>query len=118
MIMFANRTILFILIISWLLVSPSAVLAESGRSATYSPPFELYGVVKEVGSDALEVFIPHINKQITIFVSPGTKIINRIDKQASPSLNEINVEDLIVIKGIVDKESFYSREISYIPEGK
>jgi hypothetical protein len=111
-----NIAIMVVIIVAGMLVlNQGAVFAGPARIAAYSPPFEIYGIVKEVKPDCLEVFIPHINKQITVMVSPGTSIINRIDKHTPRILSAINVEDLVVIKGIVDKESFFSKEISYLP---
>lgn len=81
----------------------------------YNPPFELYGIVKEIGEDYLEVYAPYINKEITVKVLADASIIDRVDRESSPRyLGDIKVKDLVVIKGVLGKNSFLGKEISYL----
>ncbi len=103
---------LFCLIAYVLLLEP--VVADQGKS-DYDPPFEIYGVVKQVENGQLMVFIPYIDKQLTVVVSPKTVVLDRLDKHSAVHrLEEIKVEDLVIIKGILEDDCFLSEEISFL----
>ena len=97
-----------------LFISISAIASAE----EYNPPFQISGIVKNVTEDSLEVYLPYINKQVTVVVLPETKIVSRIDENAAQSLKAIAIEDLVVIKGVLQGESFCSKDISYLPSSK
>ncbi len=102
-------------IISFILLS-SVICTTKAVCAEYNPPFELSGVVVSVSDDSIEVHMPYINKQVSVKVAPDAKISNRLkEKGIVCSLSEISAQDLVVIKGIVQKETFLSTEISFLP---
>lgn len=90
-----------------------------GAEETYDPPFQISGIVKSITEDSVEVYLPYINKQVTVLVSSDTIIVNRMNAEAgSQSLSVITLEDLVVIKGVLQGESFCSRNISFLPSSK
>ena len=87
----------------------------AGAEQEYDPPFQISGIVKSISEDSLEVYLPYINKQVTVVVSVDTQIVNRVKPEAErQSLSAIDIEDLVVIKGVLQGESFCSRNISYL----
>jgi len=115
--MIRNYFIIAVLIV--VMLSVFNTLAGAGSDVPYEAPFEIYGVVKEVTPDGLDAFIPHINKQISVIVSSTTSIVDRMDKHAQPRLlSAINVDDLVVINGVVEKDAFSCRRISYLSMSK
>ncbi|MFH1460375.1 MAG: hypothetical protein ABIG64_08435 [Candidatus Omnitrophota bacterium] len=81
----------------------------------YNPPFELYGEVKTVSSDSLEIYVPHINKQITVMIMSQTLIISRMDEKKIPQkITAIEENDLVQVNGVIKKDSFYCTKISYL----
>ncbi|MCG2710878.1 MAG: hypothetical protein L6416_00875 [Candidatus Omnitrophica bacterium] len=85
----------------------------------YAPPFQISGIVKSLTEDTLEVYLPYINKQVTVLVPSDTVIVNRMNSEdESQSLSAIAVEDLVVIKGVLREESFCSKNISFLPSSK
>lgn len=99
--------VLFLLIV----LSVCCVQAEE-----YAPPFELSGIVKDVGQNDLNVYLPHINKEVLVTVLPKVQIINRMDKtNKSYTLQSIKIDDLVVVNGILQNDLFLSQEISYLP---
>ncbi len=84
----------------------------------YDPPFQISGIVKNITEDSIEVYLPYINKQVTVVVSPDTVIVNRINSEAEQDLSAITAEDLVVIKGVLQGESFCSKNISFLPSSK
>jgi len=103
------------LIISIILLF-SAICIPDALCADYNPPFELSGVVVSINADSIEVHMPYINKQVNVQVAANTKISNRLKaKDIFCKLSEITAEDLVVIKGVVQKEIFLGTEISFLP---
>ncbi len=95
------------------------IAARAGAEQEYDPPFQISGIVKNITEDSVEVYLPYINKQVTVLVPPDTVIINRMKSEGkSQSLNAIAVEDLVVIKGVLQGESFCSKNISYLPSSQ
>jgi hypothetical protein len=95
------------------------IAALSNAEEDYDPPFQITGIVKVVNEDSLEVYLPYINKKVTVLVSEDAQIINRIKTEdKSQTLSAIAAEDLIVIKGVLKGESFYGKKISYLPSSK
>ena len=93
------------------------VMAFAGQE--YDPPFQISGVVKNITEDSVEVYLPYINKQVTVLVSPDTVIVNRMKPEGDMlGLSAITVEDLVVIKGVLQGESFCSKNISFLPSSK
>jgi len=89
--------------------------AFSQQNAGYSPDFEIYGIVKQVMGNSFEIYAPAIDKQIKVQVSSNTLILDKMDKIGKEhKFSEIKKEDLVVIKGILKKEIFLSREISFL----
>ena len=94
-----------------------AAMASSGQE--YDPPFQISGVVKNITEDSVEVYLPYINKQVTVLVPTDTVIINRMHSEdGSQSLSAIAIEDLVVIKGVLQGESFCSKNISFLSSSK
>ena len=88
-------------------------LAMAGEG--YDPPFEMCGIVKNVGKDYLDVHVQHINKQMRVKVLPDTLILDRMDKENNPqTLAQIKSEDLVIIQGVVKVDNFCSKEISFL----
>jgi len=103
-------------IIIGLFIMFSCLYASNALAADYNPPFELSGIVMSVSEDSIEVHMPYINKQVLVKVVPQTVISNRLkEKNAVCKISEITVQDLVVIKGVVQKEIFLSSEISFLP---
>ncbi|MBU1044365.1 MAG: hypothetical protein KJ915_08240 [Candidatus Omnitrophica bacterium] len=103
-------------IIIGLFVVLSWFYASNVLAADYNPPFELSGIVMTVSEDSIEVHLPYINKQVLVKVAPHTIISNRLkEKNIVCKISEITAQDLVVIKGVVQKEIFLSTEISFVP---
>ncbi len=95
------------------------ITAMAGAEQEYDPPFQISGIVKKINEDSVEVYLPYINKQVTVLVPPDTVILNRMNLDGvSQSLSAVAVEDLVVIKGVLRGESFCSRNISYLPSSR
>jgi hypothetical protein len=85
----------------------------------YNPPFQLSGIVKDVGNNNLNVYLPHINKEVLVTVLPKVAIINRMDKaNKNYTLQSIKINDLVVVTGVLQNDLFLSQEISYLPNNK
>ena len=85
----------------------------------YDPPFQISGIVKNITEDSVEVYLPYINKQVTVLVPSDTVIVNRINPEGfPPGLSAIAIEDLVVIKGVLKGESFCSKKISFLSSSK
>ncbi|MBI4845651.1 MAG: hypothetical protein HY810_04155 [Candidatus Omnitrophica bacterium] len=81
----------------------------------YDPPFELRGVVKKVNGNFLEINLPHINQDVGVFVAPDALILNKIDENAVPQkLAAIQIEDLVIINGVIKGKDFYSQKIYFL----
>jgi len=94
-----------------LLFISSAVYSED----IYNPPFQISGIVKDITPESIEVYLPYINKQVTVLVTPETLIVDRVDKKStSRDINALKVEDLVVVKGVVKQEAFCSKNISFL----
>ena len=107
--MFKKRFFLFIII------SFVFTLTVARAEEVYDPPFQISGIVKDIHQDTIDVYLPYINKQVTVSVLSDTLIVNRIDTQAIPQpLSAINVEDLVIVKGILKNDSFCSKNISFL----
>lgn len=96
------------------------LLNAPGRSlraaSNYEPPFEMYGVVKEINQAGMSVHIPHINKNVMVQVPAEALITNRIkDPAVLFKLSDIKPEDLVVINGVVREGDFISRTVSFLP---
>lgn len=88
----------------------------SSAQTQYDPPFQISGIVKSLSENSLEVYLPYINKQITVLVPKDTIIVNRMNSEVgSQSLSAITIDDLVVIKGVLQGESFCSKNISFLP---
>ncbi|MBU0634121.1 MAG: hypothetical protein KKB82_03800 [Candidatus Omnitrophica bacterium] len=89
--------------------------AKDIKADSYEPPFEMYGIAKGIENNNLIVQIPYINKEIIVIVLPQTLILNRIDDNKKPlKLQDIKVDDLLVIKGVMGEGKFFGREISFL----
>lgn len=110
-----KKQIFLILIIVLFLLCPKAVFSGSSKIKDYNPPFEIYGVVKEIRQDSLDVYIPRINKKINVTVCASTSILNRMeDKKTQHRIDEIRIEDLVIIKGVLKEDHFFGEEISFL----
>ena len=91
------------------------IAVMAGAEQEYDPPFQISGIVKIITGDIVEIYLPYINKQVSVKVLPATTITNRIDSDSSSAnLSSIQIEDLVVVKGFLDQEAFCSTEISYL----
>ncbi len=95
------------------------IAAVAGAEQEYDPPFQISGILKNINEDSIEVYLPYINKQVTVLVPPDTVIVNRMNPEAAlQSLSALAIEDLVVIKGVLQGESFCSEKISFLPSSK
>ncbi|MFH1062306.1 MAG: hypothetical protein V1747_05405 [Candidatus Omnitrophota bacterium] len=102
------------------LICGIALIACFAQAAEqYNPPFQLSGIVKDVGKSNLNVYLPHINKEVLVTVLPKAVITNRMDKtNKSYTLESIRIDDLVVVNGVLQNDLFLSQEISYLPTNK
>lgn len=85
----------------------------------YDPPFQISGVVKDITPESIEVYLPYINKQVTVLITPETLIVDRIDEKSTPrELSALKIEDLVIVKGVLKQESFCSKNISFLSVSK
>ena len=109
-----KECLIVILIFTFLSVAVIS-LAET----KYDPPFQISGIVKSLESESLEVYLPYINKKVTVLVPSDTVIVNRMNVEGgAQSLNAITLEDMVVIKGVLKGESFCSTNISFLQTAK
>ena len=91
----------------------------TSAETVYDPPFQISGIVKSLSADSLEVYLPYINKQVTVLVPADTVIVNRMRSDGKNlGLKAITAEDLVVIKGVLKGESFCSENISFLSSSK
>lgn len=109
-----KKCLIVLSIVSFLFIAAIAVAEQK-----YDPPFQISGIVKKITEDSVEVFLPYINKQVTVFVPSDTVIVNRIKSEGETlSLKAIAAEDLVIITGILQGESFCSKKISFLHSSK
>ena len=78
--------------------------------------FELYGVVKSFEEGNMDVYSPNIDKTVKVEILRETIVTSRLDKDSVHHIvSEIKAGDLVVIKGVVEHESFLCNEVSFLP---
>lgn len=94
-------------------------LSLMAADKSYNPPFELSGVVSNISETGIEVFVPRIEKTMSVKISSRTRFIDRMDKNGSAyGYEDIAVDDLVVVTGIIKNDSFLAEQISFLAMAK